>query len=127
MSQASAKAEPPVPRDLPSRLKLLRLQRGFSQTELAERTHLSHVHVGRMEKGASQPTADVIRRLAEALGVTSGYLLDGAPGEMPQPQFADPEFYRKFRELEQLPAEERDVVVKLIDAFLFRFQIKKMA
>jgi transcriptional regulator with XRE-family HTH domain len=112
--------------NLPARLKLKRLQKGLSQTELAERTQLSHVHVGRIEKGQSQPTADVIRRLAEALEVSSGYLLDGETSEA-FPRHSDPEIYRRLQEIEQLPEEDREVVMKLIDAFLFRSQVKRMA
>ena len=39
---------------------------------------LHYTHIGRLERGASRPSGDTLMRLADALGVTSDYLLDGA-------------------------------------------------
>jgi transcriptional regulator with XRE-family HTH domain len=47
-----------------------RLQSGFSQEELAERTQLSTRTIQRIENGETQPRGDSLKRVAEVLGVT---------------------------------------------------------
>jgi transcriptional regulator with XRE-family HTH domain len=58
------------------RVRKAREHRGWSQKELAKRATVHHVVLNRLEKGhKSGVQAETIRRLAEALHVTSDYLL----------------------------------------------------
>ena len=58
------------------RIRTARTLRGWSQKELAKRANLHHVMLNRLEKGHKAGVqAETIRRLAEALHVTSDYLL----------------------------------------------------
>ena len=55
------------------RLKDLRKQKNLSQTDLGQLAGLHYTHIGRFERGTSRPSGDTLKRLAEALGVTSDY------------------------------------------------------
>ena len=57
---------------------MLRKQNNLSQTELGQRAGLHYTHIGRFERGASRPGGDTLKRLADALGVSSDYLLEGS-------------------------------------------------
>jgi transcriptional regulator with XRE-family HTH domain len=59
------------------RLKRLRLERGFSQRELAA-PGVSYAYISRIEAGSRQPSVKALRRLAAKLGVTAGYLETGS-------------------------------------------------
>ena len=51
-------------------LRRLRLARGWSQEELAERMEMaSHAHISRLESGRKQPTVAMLFRAAEALEI----------------------------------------------------------
>lgn len=67
-------------------LQALRKAKGLSQEELAERVHVVRQTVSKWEKGLSVPDADVLIRLAEALGVSVSALLGDAvePEETPE-------------------------------------------
>src|SRR5262249_34858393 len=59
-----------------AKLTALRKQHRWSQTELAKRAGLSQQAIGHLEAGArDNPTADTLKRLAKALGVTVTDLL----------------------------------------------------
>lgn len=45
----------------------LRIRRGLTQTELAERTGSSQSSIARVEAGGTVPTIDLLRRVAKAL------------------------------------------------------------
>ena len=55
----------------------LMVARGYTQKELGERAGLSKSGVGRLLAGERDPRAGTVERLAAALGVTAGALLDG--------------------------------------------------
>jgi transcriptional regulator with XRE-family HTH domain len=57
------------------RLAFLRKQRGFTQQVLADAVNLGVLQIRRYERGNSQPTPDVIRRLAITLRVTTDELM----------------------------------------------------
>jgi transcriptional regulator with XRE-family HTH domain len=58
------------------RLKRQRVRRGYSQTELAERSGVKQSLISRIENGSrDNPSADVLRGLAKALGCTTDYLI----------------------------------------------------
>lgn len=109
------------------RLRALRKQKNLSQTDLGQRAELHYTHIGRFERGTSRPGSDTLKRLADALGVTSDYLLDGATGEAAKARFADRELLQQFQEVEQLPDEDKNVVKKLLDAFLTKKHLQALA
>jgi len=65
----------PNPRQLGMRIKALREARGMSQAALAQHARISRRYLIRLERGGSDPTVGVVRRLAKALGVTLMELL----------------------------------------------------
>jgi transcriptional regulator with XRE-family HTH domain len=109
------------------RLRELRKQKNLSQTELGQLAGLHYTHIGRFERGTSRPSGDTLKRVADALGVTSDYLLDGAADEAAKARFADRELLKQFQEVEQLPDEDKNVVKKLLDAFLTKKQLQALA
>ena len=59
------------------RLKRLRLEKGFSQRELAA-PGVSYAYISRIEAGSRQPSVKALRRLAAKLGVSADYLETGS-------------------------------------------------
>ncbi|MFP1794337.1 helix-turn-helix domain-containing protein [Lonsdalea quercina] len=84
-------------------------------------------HIGRFERGTSRPGGDTLKRLADALDVTGDYLLEGATDEAAKARFEDRELLRQFQEVEQLPDEDKEVIKKLLDAFLTKKQLQALA
>jgi len=111
---------------LPERLKALRKQKDFSQQELAERASVHYTHIGRYERGQAKPTTDTLRRLAETLGVSLDYLVDGATDDVARATFEDRELLRQFQELQTLDEEDKRIVKTLIDAFLAKRKIQEL-
>lgn len=62
-----------------SRVRRQRQALGWSQEKLAEAVGLHHTYVGSVERGERNVSLRNILRLAEALRVSPGVLLDGLP------------------------------------------------
>ena len=57
-------------------MRRLRLAKGWSQEEFAHQAGLHRTYISDLERGARNPTIEVIDKLAVALGVPVGALLD---------------------------------------------------
>ena len=57
-------------------LRRLRLEKGWSQEEFADRAGLHRTYVSDLERGARNPTIVIVGKLADPLGVKLGELLD---------------------------------------------------
>jgi transcriptional regulator with XRE-family HTH domain len=64
-------------RILARNLKRLRLERGFTQEELADRAGLNRNYVGMIEREENAATVDTLEALAEALEVEAIRLIEG--------------------------------------------------
>lgn len=106
------------------RLKELRKKRGLSQKELAAAIGVHQFQISKYETGAYFPTVGNVIEIARFLRVGLAELF----GEV-VPDEADVRNLRllhRFRDLESLPKEDQDVVVKLIDAWIAKGKIRKL-
>jgi transcriptional regulator with XRE-family HTH domain len=58
------------------RLKKLRANQGMTQEALAEKAGISRTYLARLELGQQDPTLGTLRKLAKALKVTVGELVE---------------------------------------------------
>lgn len=65
----------PPSENFPARLRAAREYRGLTQGQLADRTKLQPSAVSHFETGTRKPSFDNLRLLADALDVTTDYLL----------------------------------------------------
>jgi len=61
---------------LAKNLRQLRQENGWSQEAFADQAGLHRTYISDLERGARNPTISVVDKLATALGVTPGRLLD---------------------------------------------------
>ena len=104
----------------PNRLAQLRKQRGYTQETLAEAIGITKSQVYRYETGASQPTLEVIRKLALTLGVSSDQLIFDEDERRPEERFA-----RLLESLSRLDPDEQHVVEEMIDGILLKHDAKR--
>ena len=92
------------------RILLLRRRQGLSQTDLALRIGSTRAQISRYERGAYEPRAEMLGRLADALGTTTDFLITGREPD------SDLEALRP--RLEQLPTKLRGGLVEFLDRLL---------
>jgi transcriptional regulator with XRE-family HTH domain len=99
-----------VSRIFPDRLRAAREMRKLSQLELAERAQLQQAAVSHYESGARRPSLRNLRRLSEALEVTTDYLVGRAESPAPFPPSDEP----LFRDFGRLTIADRELARQLI-------------
>ncbi len=109
------------------RLRELRKQKNISQTELGKLVDIHYTHLGRYERGLSMPTSKTLQKLADVLGVSNDYLIEGSTKDAAKANFDDRELLKRFQEIEKLSEDDKYVIKKLIDAFLAKKQLEILA
>jgi transcriptional regulator with XRE-family HTH domain len=97
----------------PKRLKAARELRGLSQDQVAERSGLQSSAVSHFETGNRKPSFDNLKRLADALRVSTDYLL-GRTNEPEGQAVPDDPLYRDLQRLNSSNREfAREMIARL--------------
>jgi transcriptional regulator with XRE-family HTH domain len=101
-------------------LGALRKERGLTQQALAEMVEMHISQIRRYEGGQSQPTLDVIRKLAMALSVSADMLLFEKDERGP-----DEELRFQFEAVSRLDPEEKKVIRSVIESIILRHEARR--
>lgn len=91
----------------------LRKERGMSQTDLATKTGISQVMVGKYERGDASPSIEVAKKIADALEVSLDFLV----GEGVNSKF-DKSTLKRIEEIQQLEEDKKKTLFDVIDTFI---------
>ncbi len=108
------------------RLKQLRKQQGLSQSQLGSLVGVHYNHIGRYERGASQPSADVLSKIADVLDVSSDYLYEGDRDSAVVVDFEDKELLQHFLDAQQLDYKDKMLVKEFLGAFLVKKKLQEL-
>jgi transcriptional regulator with XRE-family HTH domain len=110
-----------VAMEFPDRLAALRREKGLTQQALADAVGVHVSQLRRYEAGQSQPTLEVIRKLAVALSVSADLLVfdkeERGPGD---------ELRLQFEAVGRLDPDERTLVRELLDSIIVRHDARRL-
>jgi transcriptional regulator with XRE-family HTH domain len=107
------------------KLKKLRLDKGWSQPEVAKRLGIHTQHISRYERGISNPLASQVKKMADIFGVSADYLLSDELDDTTSPKIKDRELQRLFEDADKLPETDRQVIKRVIESILMNHQSTK--
>ena len=91
----------------------LRDKKGMNQVELADKSAVSRVMIGKYERGEAAPSIDAAKKIADALEVS----LDHLVGEGMYQGF-DKKTLQRFKDLEHLEDDKKKTLFDLIDTYI---------
>jgi transcriptional regulator with XRE-family HTH domain len=83
--------------------------------------------IGRYEEKGAQPSADILAKMANALEVTSDFLMNGTSEDLADSSLTDKELLNQFKMIEKMTEEKKSVVKIFLDAFITKDKIKQLA
>jgi transcriptional regulator with XRE-family HTH domain len=104
--------------EIGKRLKAIRHQRRITQVELAEKLGTHQANVSQIERGVRGLTLQQAVKLARMLHVSPDRLLGVGKTNGQTPGTGNDRLMRRVRRIEQLPHEQQDAAIKMLDAFL---------
>lgn len=106
--------------EFPQRLAALRKERGLTQQALADRVALHLTQINRYETADSQPTLDVIRRLAIVLSVSADELIFGKNERGPEE-----ELRLQFEAVSQFDEQDKELTRGVLEGLILKHQAKQ--
>lgn len=100
------------------RITTLRKAKSWSQSDLAAKVGISYAQIGRYETKGSQPPAEALKKIAEALDTTVDFLLNGSTEDKANVSLNDAEVIRYFKEVDALPQEDKSALMRVIAGFI---------
>ncbi|NJO03051.1 MAG: helix-turn-helix transcriptional regulator [Bacteroidia bacterium] len=103
------------------RIAQLRKQKGWSQSELADKIGASREAIGKYERNEALPSVETAKKIAQVFEVTIDYLVE----ENALPTF-DKKTVNRLKDIQHLSAEDQSHVYALLDAFLAKTKLLEM-
>ncbi len=115
MSKLEAPGERAVNVALSDQIRRRRLEQGLSLAELARRAKVSKGYLHQLENASDtpRPSAEILYRIAFALGTSVGELLEKRIARADQELTDVPEELRQFALTEQLPEEDIKMLARI--------------
>lgn len=107
------------------RIQELRKKKGLSQTELANMVGVSYAQISRYENKGSQPPAEVLNHLSDVLETSVDYIINGDSSEKAKATLQDAKVLNYFKEVEALPEEEKNTILKVIGAIVAQYKTRQ--
>ena len=108
-----------------NRLKEERNRKKLSQNELANTIGVHVTNISRYQRGKNRPTTDVLKKLADALDVTTDYLMNGSTNDMAGESISDKEQLSLFKRVNTLSKDKKKVVKEFLNAFVLQADLKE--
>jgi len=97
------------------KLRECREAKKFSQNELAKLIEAHHSIIGKYERDEVKPSIDVVKKIANILETTVGYLL----GESQDTQvLKDPTMLQRLNDISQLKEKDKEHILYTLDAMI---------
>jgi transcriptional regulator with XRE-family HTH domain len=109
-----------------NRLKEARAKRGYTQAQLAKLCGLHVNAIAKYEGREIIPTAQTLKKLAEALDVSGDYFLFDQALMEGVPKVKNPALYEKYLVLESLDKEDQNSAFNVLDALIERHRVREI-
>lgn len=106
-------------------LKELRAEKNISQSELADLIGMHATHISRYERDLTQPTLEVIKKTANALGVSTDALIYGSSDQQAKNKIKDAELLTMFNKVQTLDPKDIAVIKSLLNAYILKTDLQK--
>ncbi len=112
---------------LGKRIQQLRKEKNMTQAQLSKEIEISLPQLVRYETKDVQPTAETLKKIANVFGVSIDYLVNGDLDSKAEHIITDAVLLKQFKAVEKMSNDDKNVVLKLIDAFITKKKLKNLA
>ncbi len=116
-----------VSKTLGDRIRRLRQERGWSQTQLAQKLQVHQKQISGYERGVHVPQTELLVRLAALFNVSLDFLAFDDRDDTRRVPTADRELLDKLEALDQFSEADKATVKAVLDTFLLKRQLQRLA
>ncbi|MGI9301374.1 MAG: helix-turn-helix domain-containing protein [Gammaproteobacteria bacterium] len=112
---------------LGARIKRLRLERNWSQTQFAQHLKVHQKQISGYERDVHVPSTELLIRMAALFNVSLDYLAFENREDLQQVQIADRDLLQKLEAIDQLTDADRTTVKAVLDTFILKNRFQQLA
>ncbi|HEX3047005.1 MAG TPA: helix-turn-helix transcriptional regulator [Bacillota bacterium] len=112
--------------NISEKIKKLRQDKGWSQTQLAQKLGIPSQNVSRYERGVFTPATEALAKFAEVFGVSVDYLLSEELEDAGAYKIKDKQLQRYFEEIDKLSEEDKNLAKGVLEAILIKSKVKDL-
>lgn len=106
---------------LGEKIKIYRLKKKFSQQDLGNLVETHQKNISKYEQDAVIPSATTLKKIADALEVSTDFLLGGDNDNV----IKDITLLKYFKEIDNMPDDNKQALLKVIDAYVRDYKTQK--
>ena len=110
--------------DVAERIKRIRKEKGLSQQEVADKLSMNRVQYNRIETGKSDPTMNILQRIANALDIDVVEFFEAKNNGTEVHTINEP-LLQKVRLLEELDEVQKNSICNMIDTAIANKRLKE--
>lgn len=111
---------------LGEKIKQLRKEKDWSQTQLAQKLGVHPKHISKYENDVHNPPVETLAKIADIFGVSVDYLLNEHPKIISGTAIKDNKVLEYFEAVDKMDPEYKKMVFDLIDLITFKSNVEKM-
>ncbi|NKC15793.1 MAG: helix-turn-helix domain-containing protein [Gammaproteobacteria bacterium] len=112
---------------LGERIKRLRQERNWSQTQFAQKLKVHQKQISGYERDVHVPSTELLIRMAGLFNVSLDYLAFDNREDLQQVQIADRDLLQKLEAIDRLADADRTTVKAVLDTFILKNQFQQLA
>jgi len=110
--------------DVAEQIKKIRKEKGFSQQELADKLSMNRVQYNRIETGKSDPTMNILQRIATVLEIDMVQFFEAKNNEQDIHTINEP-LLQKVKLLDELDEVQKKSICNIIDTAIANKRMKQ--
>jgi transcriptional regulator with XRE-family HTH domain len=112
---------------LGERIKRLRQERGWSQSQLAQKLKVHQKQISGYERGVHLPSTELLIKVAELFNVSLDYLAFDNREDVRRVHIADRDLLQKLEELDKFSEQDKATIKAVLDTFILKNRFQKLA
>lgn len=108
------------------RIKQLRQEKNWSQTQLAQKINIHQKQISAYERGRNIPSTEVLIKFAEVFDVSLDYLAFEIEGQSVRVNIKDRELLKRCEEVDKLNSKDKGTIKEIMDSFILKNKFKRL-
>jgi len=104
-----------------------RKNKNMSQQNLAEIAKVHYTNIGKYERDEAVPSSAVLNRIAQALELSSDYLMNVTIGDKAYNEIKEQELLIQFKKIDKMPEDKKSLLKEFLDSFIFKTTVQGLS
>ncbi len=109
--------------NIAEKIKTIKKEKHISQAQLVEKVNVHVTHISKIETESYTPSVELLKKIADALEVTTDFLIYDKAESVNPMNLYDTSLYKKMKLIDSMANNDKETILNIIDAFTIKKQM----